>query len=74
MKQITKTNSELTKCFFCSEPVRIGLSWWDDKPSTSVRQHVLSPTTEEVLTLDGIINAYVMHKCKYERVTTRDGA
>ena len=74
MKQITKTNPELTKCPFCSEPVRLGLSWWDDKPSTSLRQHVLSPTTEEVLTLYGITNAYVMHKCKEEREPTRDGA
>ena len=74
MKQITKTNSELTKCPFCSEPVRLGWSWWDDKPSTSLRQHVLSPTTEEVLTPDGITNAYVMHKCKNEKGTTRDGA
>ena len=64
MNQITKTNSEVVKCLFCSEPIRIGWSWWDDKEISSLRKHELSPCMEEVLTHEGVKMAYVMHKCK----------
>ena len=74
MNQKMKTSSELTKCPFCCEPVRLGCSWWDDKPGVSLRKHVLSPCMEEVLTDDGIKMAYVTHKCNNERGTPRDGA
>ena len=64
MNQRTKTSPEVTKCVFCSEPVRYGCSWWEDKPMTSLNRHVLNPVMEEVLTQDGIVMAYTMHTCK----------